>query len=68
MLKKTERDHIESMMEVYRQYLLSDSWKRRNDLKKQLTRLEKDWEEYKRFKKGGKYGTCQNENRRPCTV
>lgn len=67
-MTKAEEQHVQKMLDVYRQYILSDSWKRRNDLKRQLTRLEKDWEEYKRHKKGDMHGTCNKETRRPCTV
>lgn len=67
-MTKMEEQHVQKMLDVYRQYVLSDSWKRRNDLKRQLTRLEKDWEEYKRHKKGDMHGTRNKETRRPCTV
>ena len=67
-MTKMEEQHVQLMINVYRQYILSDSWKRRNDLKRQLSRLEKDWEEYKKHKKGDSYGTRKEETRRPCTV
>ena len=67
-MTKAEEQHVQQMLDTYKQYILCDSWKRRNDLKRQLARLEKEWAEYKRHKKGDIHGTCKNETRRPCTV
>lgn len=61
-MTKAEEQHVQKMLDVYRQYILSDSWKRRNDLKRQLARLEKEWAEYKRYKKGDIYGNKNGIN------
>jgi hypothetical protein len=52
-MTKAEEIHFKKMLETYRQYLLTDSWKRKKDLKKSLASLEKDWFDYQRFKNGG---------------
>lgn len=67
-MTKMEERHVQLMINVYRQYILSDSWKRRNDLKRQLSRLEKDWEEYKKHKKGDCYGNKNGINHGYCAV
>lgn len=52
-MTKAEEIHFNTMMETYRQYLTTTSWKRQKDLKKSLASLEKDWFDYMRFKNGG---------------
>jgi hypothetical protein len=52
-MTKAEEIHFKKMLDTYRQYLLTDSWKRKKDLKKSLASLEKDWFDYQRFKNGG---------------
>lgn len=51
-MTKSEEIHFNSLMDTYRQYLTTSSWKRRKDLKKSLLSLEKDWFDYQRFKYG----------------
>ena len=51
-MTKSEEIHFNSLMDTYRQYLTTPSWKRRKDLKKSLLSLEKDWFDYQRFKYG----------------
>lgn len=51
-MTKSEEIHFNSLMDTYRQYLTTSSWKRRKDLKKSLLSLEKDWFDYQRFKCG----------------
>lgn len=67
-MTRSEEQHVQKMLDTYKQYILSDSWRRRNDLGKYLARLEKEWAEYKKYRKGESHGTCKNETRRPCTV
>lgn len=38
-----ERKHVAKMEETKRQIGLTNSWKRKNDLKKHLNRLRKEW-------------------------
>lgn len=45
-----EKEHINKMLSVKKQIYLTDSWKRRNDLERQLNRLEKEWFRYKKLK------------------
>ena len=45
-----EKEHIDKMLEIKKQIYLTDSWKRRNDLQKQLDRLEKEWFRYMKIK------------------
>lgn len=42
--------YVEQMVRVYRQYLTSRSWKRRNDLRKQLDGMEKELRQYQKYK------------------
>lgn len=42
--------HVEEMVKVYREFLTSDSWKRRSDLKRQLAKMEKELRQYQKFK------------------
>ena len=42
--------YVEQMVRVYRQYLTSRSWKRRNDLRKQLEGMEKELRQYQKYK------------------
>lgn len=42
--------YVEQMVRVYRQYLTSCSWKRRNDLRKQLDGMEKELRQYQKYK------------------
>lgn len=53
--------YVEQMVTVYRQYLMSDSWKRRNDLKKQLTWMEKELRQYRKFKENSDGVRIKNE-------
>lgn len=53
--------YVEQMVMVYRQYLMSDSWKRRNDLKKQLTGMEKELRQYRKFKENSYGVRIKNE-------
>lgn len=45
-----EHEHIEKMLDIKRQIYTTKSWKRRNDLNKHLSRLERDWWEYIRLR------------------
>lgn len=49
---------VEQMVKVYRQYLTCGSWKRRNDLKRQLAGMEKELRQYQKYK-GEKNGVCK---------
>ena len=53
MIKPTEHEQefIDEMLEMRRQLYLADSYKRRNDLRKGLCRLEREWFEYVRFRR-----------------
>lgn len=46
-----EQEHLNKMLEIKKQIYLSDSWKHRNDLQKQLDKMEKDWFRYIKIKK-----------------
>lgn len=45
-----EKEHIEMMLDIKRQIYETKSWKRRNDLNKHLSRLERDWWEYRKLR------------------
>lgn len=49
-MTKSEQEHIDKMLEIKKQIYLTNSWKRKNDLTKYLSRLEREWEEYKKLK------------------
>ena len=46
-----KNEFLQIMLDVNKQIYESKSWKRRNDLKKYLKRLEGEW--YKREREGG---------------
>lgn len=47
----TRPELLREMLEVNKQIYITNSWKRRNDLKKYLRRLESEW--YRRGKERG---------------
>jgi hypothetical protein len=42
-MKAWQQKHMEKMLEVKKEIYLTTSWKRKKDLEKYLTRLEKEW-------------------------
>ena len=50
MVMIREKEHLDKMLNVYKEICICTSWKRKNDLKRQLAKLEKEWETYQRIK------------------
>jgi hypothetical protein len=46
-----EKEHLEKMKKVYEEICNCTSWKRKNDLRRQLAKLEKEWETYNKLKR-----------------
>lgn len=49
-MKTMEQIHLQAMMDTYKEYLITKSWKRKRDLKRHLAGLESDWFDYQRIK------------------
>ena len=49
-MKTMEQIHLQAMMDTYKEYLTTKSWKRKRDLKRHLAELERDWFDYQRIK------------------
>lgn len=52
-----EQEFLEEMLDVKRQIYLADSWKRKNDLRKCLANMEREWYACMRFKREAKRKT-----------
>lgn len=61
-MKAMEKIHLDAMMDTYREYLTTKSWKRRRDLKRHLASLESDWFDYMRIKQEERIAGCLCKN------